>query len=124
MGEAKTFSLGGTPCTSYAIAFRACTERPLNTTTLPPRLTGLLRSITKKARTNSGVGIWTERVSTRTRLLRLPKRFTVNRDGWRAFHMRNSMHDSHQKAAEYHNLAAHAHRTAAEHQGQEEHLTG
>ena len=38
--------------------------------------------------------------------------------------MRNSMHDSHQKAAEYHNLAAHAHRTAAVHQGQEEHLTG
>jgi hypothetical protein len=38
--------------------------------------------------------------------------------------MRNSMHDSHQKAAEYHNLAAHAHRTAAVHHGQEEHLTG
>jgi hypothetical protein len=38
--------------------------------------------------------------------------------------MRNSMHDSHQKAAEYHNLAAHAHRTAAVHQGQEDHLTG
>jgi hypothetical protein len=38
--------------------------------------------------------------------------------------MRNSMHDSHQKAAEYHNLAAHAHRTAAMHQGQEDHLTG
>ncbi len=29
------------------------------------------------------------------------------------------MHDSHQKAAEYHILAVHAHRTAAEHQGQE-----
>ena len=38
--------------------------------------------------------------------------------------MRNSVHDSHQKAAEYHNLAAHAHRTAAVHQGQEDHLTG
>ena len=38
--------------------------------------------------------------------------------------MRNSMHDSQQKAAEYHNLAAHAHRTAAVHQGQEDHLTG
>jgi hypothetical protein len=34
------------------------------------------------------------------------------------------MHDSHQKAAEYHNLAAHAHRTAAVHHGQEDHLTG
>ncbi|HEV2417980.1 MAG TPA: hypothetical protein VGX94_09255 [Terriglobia bacterium] len=34
------------------------------------------------------------------------------------------MHDSHQKAAEYHILAAHAHRTAAEHHGQEDHLTG
>ena len=34
------------------------------------------------------------------------------------------MHDSHQKAAEYHNLAAQAHRTAAVHHGQEEHLTG
>jgi hypothetical protein len=33
------------------------------------------------------------------------------------------MHDSHQKAAEYHSLAAHAHRTAAEH-SQEDHLTG
>ena len=38
--------------------------------------------------------------------------------------MRNSMHDSHHKAAEYHNLAAHAHRTAAVHHGQEDHLTG
>jgi len=34
--------------------------------------------------------------------------------------MRNSQH----KAAEFHNLAAHAHRTAAVHQGQEDHLTG
>jgi hypothetical protein len=33
------------------------------------------------------------------------------------------MHDSNQKAAEYHSLAAHAHRTAAEH-GQEDHVTG
>jgi hypothetical protein len=38
--------------------------------------------------------------------------------------MRNSMHDSHHKAAEYHNLAAHAHLTAAMHQGQEDHLSG
>jgi hypothetical protein len=38
--------------------------------------------------------------------------------------MKNSMHDSQQKAAEYHNLAAHAHRTAALHHGQEDHLTG
>ena len=38
--------------------------------------------------------------------------------------MKNSMHDSQRKAAEYHNLAAHAHRTAAVHQGQEDHLTG
>jgi hypothetical protein len=38
--------------------------------------------------------------------------------------MKNSMHDSQQKAAEYHNLAAHAHRTAAVHHGQEDHLTG
>ena len=38
--------------------------------------------------------------------------------------MKNSMHDSQQKAAEFHNLAAHAHRTAAVHQGQEDHLTG
>jgi hypothetical protein len=34
------------------------------------------------------------------------------------------MRDSHQKAIEYHNLAAHAHRAAAVHHGQEEHLTG
>ena len=34
------------------------------------------------------------------------------------------MRDSHQEAIEYHNLAAHAHRTAAVHHGQEEHLTG
>jgi hypothetical protein len=34
------------------------------------------------------------------------------------------MRDSQQKAAEYHNLAAHAHRSAAVHQGQEDHLTG
>jgi hypothetical protein len=38
--------------------------------------------------------------------------------------MKNSMHDSQQKAAEFHNLAAHAHRVAAVHQGQEDHLTG
>ena len=38
--------------------------------------------------------------------------------------MRNSMRNSQQKAAEFHNLAAHAHRTAAVHQGQEDHLTG
>jgi hypothetical protein len=38
--------------------------------------------------------------------------------------MRNSLHDSQQKAAEYHNLAAHAHRIAAVHHGQEDHLTG
>ena len=38
--------------------------------------------------------------------------------------MKNSMHDSQQKAAEYHNLAAHAHRTAAVHQGQEDHQSG
>ena len=38
--------------------------------------------------------------------------------------MRNSMRNSQQKAAEFHNLAAHARRTAAVHQGQEHHLTG
>ena len=38
--------------------------------------------------------------------------------------MRNSMRNSQQKAAEFHNLAAHAHLTAAVHQGQEDHLTG
>ena len=38
--------------------------------------------------------------------------------------MRNSMRNSQKKAAEFHNLAAHAHRTAAVHQGQEDHLTG
>lgn len=34
------------------------------------------------------------------------------------------MHDSNRKAAEYHTLAAHTHHTAAEHRGQEDHLTG
>jgi hypothetical protein len=34
------------------------------------------------------------------------------------------MDDSYRKAIELHNLAAHAHRTAAVHHGQEDHLTG
>lgn len=34
------------------------------------------------------------------------------------------MHDSHQRAAELHDLAAHAHLAAAEHQGKQDHLTG
>lgn len=34
------------------------------------------------------------------------------------------MHESQQIAAERHDLAAHAHRTGAEHHGQEDHLTG
>ncbi len=33
------------------------------------------------------------------------------------------MRDSHQKAAELHDLAAHAHRAAAEHLGKQDHLT-
>jgi hypothetical protein len=32
--------------------------------------------------------------------------------------------DSHQRAAEFHELAAHAHRTAAAHHDKEDHLTG
>jgi hypothetical protein len=32
--------------------------------------------------------------------------------------------DSHQRAAELHELAAHAHRTAAVHHGKEDHATG
>jgi hypothetical protein len=32
--------------------------------------------------------------------------------------------DSHQRAAEFHELAAHAHRSAAVHHGKEDHLTG
>jgi len=32
--------------------------------------------------------------------------------------------DSHRRAAEYHELAAHAHRAAAAHHGKEDHLTG
>jgi hypothetical protein len=32
--------------------------------------------------------------------------------------------DSHQRAAEFHDLAAHAHRVAAAHHGKEDHLTG
>ena len=32
--------------------------------------------------------------------------------------------DSHQRAAEFHELAAHAHRAAAVHHGKEDHLTG
>jgi hypothetical protein len=32
--------------------------------------------------------------------------------------------DSHQRAAEFHDLAAHAHRAAAVHHGKEDHLTG
>jgi hypothetical protein len=37
----------------------------------------------------------------------------------------NSMpNDSHQRAAEFHELAAHAHRAAAAHHGKEDHLTG
>src|ERR1019366_1790260 len=78
----------------------------------------------KKATARPAIGIWTERVSTRTKLSSSHKMFIANRDGWRVCRMRNSMHDSQQKAAEYHNLAAHAHRTAAVHQGQEDHLTG
>ena len=31
--------------------------------------------------------------------------------------------DSHQRAAEFHELAAHAHRVAATHHGKEDHLT-
>jgi hypothetical protein len=38
--------------------------------------------------------------------------------------MKNSMHDAHQRAAEFHNLAAHAHRTAAVQHGHADHLTG
>ena len=34
------------------------------------------------------------------------------------------MNDSHRKAAEYHDLAAHAHRAAAAHYEKGEHLTG
>ena len=34
------------------------------------------------------------------------------------------MNDSHQRAAEYHDRAAHAHRAAAEHHGRQDHLTG
>jgi hypothetical protein len=34
------------------------------------------------------------------------------------------MHESQQIAAEHHDLAAHAHRTGAEHHGKEDHLTG
>ncbi len=34
------------------------------------------------------------------------------------------MDDSHQRAAELHNLAEHAHITAAEHHGKGDHLTG
>ena len=34
------------------------------------------------------------------------------------------MHESQQIAAEHHDLSAHAHRTAAEHHGKEDHLTG
>jgi hypothetical protein len=33
-------------------------------------------------------------------------------------------YDSHQRAAEFHELAAHAHRAAAVHHGKEDHLTG
>ena len=36
----------------------------------------------------------------------------------------STMKDSHQKAAEYHDLAAHAHRTAAAHYEKGEHQTG
>jgi hypothetical protein len=32
--------------------------------------------------------------------------------------------DSHQRAAEFHNLAAHAHQAAVTHHGKEDHLTG
>ena len=32
--------------------------------------------------------------------------------------------DSHQRAAEFHELAAHAHRAAAAHDGKEDHQTG
>jgi ABC-type transport system involved in Fe-S cluster assembly fused permease/ATPase subunit len=78
----------------------------------------------KKAIARPEIGIWTERVTTLSKLLNLYKRFTVNPDGWRVCHSRNTMRDSHQEAIEYHNLAAHAHRTAALHHGQEEHLTG
>ena len=34
------------------------------------------------------------------------------------------MHESQQIAAEHHDLAAHAHRSGAEHHGKEDHLTG
>jgi len=34
------------------------------------------------------------------------------------------MNDSHQKAAEFHDLAAHTHRAAMEHHGKGDHLTG
>jgi hypothetical protein len=34
------------------------------------------------------------------------------------------VHESQQIAAEHHDLAAHAHRTGAEHHGKEDHLTG
>jgi hypothetical protein len=34
------------------------------------------------------------------------------------------MHDSHRKAAEYHDLAAHAHRTASEHNEKGDHESG
>ena len=34
------------------------------------------------------------------------------------------MRDSHRKAAELHDLAAHAHRAAAEHNEKQDHLTG
>jgi len=34
------------------------------------------------------------------------------------------MRDSHRRAAELHDLAAHAHRTAAEQHGKQDHLTG
>ena len=33
-------------------------------------------------------------------------------------------YDSHQRAAEFHDLAAHAHRVAATHHGKGDHLTG
>jgi hypothetical protein len=59
IGRAKTLYPGGILCTSYAIAFRVGIERPLNTTTLPPKFTGRLPSITKEATTKPGIGIWT-----------------------------------------------------------------
>jgi hypothetical protein len=36
----------------------------------------------------------------------------------------NMTYDSHQRAAEFHEQAAHAHRAAAVHHGKEDHLTG